>query len=74
MGSKRFRSIRDFVRHGIALELRCRCGHGAELDARHVYRQFTARSWPVGIEVAGSHFRCCACNRRWPDIGPIERG
>ncbi|MEO7550843.1 MAG: hypothetical protein ABIT09_06850 [Croceibacterium sp.] len=73
MGSKRFDTIGDFIRHGHDIEIACYCGHKAILPAVKVALKFTRESWPLGLGLATRHFRCSKCGSSPSQIGPMRR-
>ena len=73
MGGKIPKTIRDFVRYDMAIEVACRCGHVERLDGRAVFLIFHRRRWPVGLGSALRRFRCTRCGGRACRLGPMPR-
>jgi hypothetical protein len=77
--------MHDFLRHRMDVELECRCGHKATLDARMVSDRFDRNKWYTGLGDGYSmgaphtHFYCTRCYARGrgkvrpTHIGPWER-
>lgn len=69
MSTRVVRSMRDFIRHGMGVEVECRCGHTDTLDATAVLRRFEAKGWYLGLNDGFSmgspytHFYCSKCWR-----------
>lgn len=81
MSTRVVRSINDFLRHGMDVEVECRCGHKAVLDAHAVAARFAERGWSRSLEgacwlpSAHAHFRCSRCRRKGAaHVGPRGRG
>jgi len=64
MGSKTFRSVDDFARHGCNIQVECRCGHTGVVCARQAANWFLIHRWPRAIEVCQRRFRCSRCRKR----------
>lgn len=73
MGSKRFSTIGDFVRHGQDIEIACHCGHKTVLPAIPVALKFNREGWPQNIGMAARRFRCSKCGSCPAQIGPLMR-
>jgi hypothetical protein len=67
MSTRLVRTIGDFMRHGLDVDLECSCGHKAALDARRVFAHFKARGWYMGLHDGYglgnpySRFYCSVC-------------
>ena len=67
MSTRVVRSMADFLRHGLDVEVECACGHRAALDADEVYRIFSKNRWYMGLNDGFSmgspysHFFCTRC-------------
>lgn len=78
MGSKTFRSLYDFVRHGTNVHVSCRNGHcenGGIVDAYSVSTWFRLHRWPDSLEWlasggAADHFRCRRCGSKGGSLRP----
>lgn len=73
MSTRQVRSMADFSRFGLDIELACDCGHKTVLPYRPVLRRFMDEGWPKGLGSAAKHFRCRKCGDRPERIGPAYR-
>jgi hypothetical protein len=77
MGTKTFRSLHDWVRHGQAIHLTCgngHCPHTGVVDAYDAYRWFRLHRWPDAVEAGAlRHFRCSRCGSRASSAKPTEQ-
>ena len=67
MSTKVVRSLTDFLRHGYDIDVECRCGHSAILNARAVHSRFSQKGWSMSLEGAAwlpsvhARFYCTSC-------------
>lgn len=73
MSTRVVRSISDFLRHGLDVDVECYCGHKNTLDARRVYDWFRAKGHSMHLEWALGRFRCTRCGSAARHIGPRYR-
>lgn len=73
MSSKIIKSVSDFARFRLDVEVLCRCGHRARLSHVAVTGRFSARGWPKDLATAARHFRCSICGEQAASIGPVHR-
>jgi hypothetical protein len=80
MGSKRFLSLNDFVRHGMNIHLECRnghCTHHGIVDAWSACQWFRLHRWGTGLDSfmgssALDRFRCTKCGAKAGSASPSE--
>lgn len=85
MAARIIRSLEDFIRHRKGIELVCRCGHRAVLEAHWVLDRFHDKHWSTSLEGAAwltsahARFFCSKCYAggrgvvRPKRIGPGQR-
>jgi hypothetical protein len=77
MGAKNFRSIHDWVRHGMNLHLECENGHCAHFgiaDAWSCWTWFRLHRWHDALEAGAlRHFRCTRCGARAGRARPTDQ-
>lgn len=67
MSTRVVRCLKDFVRHGMSVEVVCKCGHYGLLDPRWVCDRFDRKGWHTGLTGATwldspyMHFFCSKC-------------
>lgn len=67
MSTRVVRCLTDFIRHGMSIEVACRCGHVARLDPHWVCDRFATKGWStsltgaVWLASAHAHFFCSKC-------------
>jgi len=70
MGSKRLDKIGDYVRHGFDLQVFCKCGRKAKINAAALAdRLHKQRKSPMMMFVEAK-LRCSKCGRRDVTCGP----
>jgi hypothetical protein len=70
MGSKRLDKIGDYVRHGFDLQVACKCGHKATIDARALDDKLFAQRRNSTMILIAPHLKCSKCGRRDVTYGP----
>lgn len=70
MGTKKFDTIWDLVRHGANLQVWCKCGHIAVIDRHQLDHMQRHRRWPAPLGYLHSKLRCAKCGRRPTKISP----
>ncbi|KQM76719.1 hypothetical protein ASE70_08075 [Sphingomonas sp. Leaf22] len=70
MGTKKFNSIWDLVRHGANLQVWCACGHIAVIDRHQLDHMKRTRNWPAPIGYLCGKLRCAKCGRRPTKVSP----
>jgi len=77
MSTRTVRSLPDFIRHRMDVEVACACGHKAVFSARQLYDEFAFQGWSMSLSGFGDsmfrHFRCTKCGKRPVRIGPGGR-
>ncbi len=73
MSTRVIRTISDFSRHRIDIDVRCYCGHAGTLAYGPVVARFIREGWPGGLDAALGRFRCSMCGSRPKWIGPLPR-
>jgi hypothetical protein len=73
VSTKVFRSLGDFMRFGIDVDVICYCGHKRAFPASVLVSWFSNKGWPMGIHAALRYFRCSKCGSRPKCIGPPPR-
>jgi hypothetical protein len=73
VSTRTVKSIKDFARHRMPIELVCYCGHVATLPFLPVVQRFVEKGWPVGLEMAMGYFRCRRRGSSPRHIGPVGR-
>jgi hypothetical protein len=73
MSTRHFRSIHDFARFRMDVEVTCYCEHKAVLPVRQVVAAFHRNRWPIGLGSALGRFRCTKCGSSAKWIGPLPR-
>lgn len=68
MSTRVVRCLKDFARHRMSIEVRCRCGHWALLEPRWVIDRFEEKGWSTSLSGFGdspyNHFFCTRCFTR----------
>lgn len=76
MGAKKFRTVHDWVRHGMNIHLTCingHCSHTGVADAWCVDTWFRLHRWPQAVEAAADRrFRCTACGSKGAHMRPTD--
>jgi hypothetical protein len=73
VSSKIIKSVSDFARFRLDVEVLCSCGHRARLSHITVTSRFSAKRWPKDLSGAARHFRCSLCGERAISVGPVHR-
>ncbi|MGR6327714.1 hypothetical protein ACU5AX_01475 [Sphingomonas sp. XXL09] len=76
MGSKKFRTIHDWSRHGVNIHLTCingPCSHVGIADPHACCLWFRAHRWPIALDAgAWRHFRCTKCGSKGAHLRPTD--
>lgn len=70
MGSKRLDKIGDYVRHGFDLQVTCRCGHKAKINARDLMNRLYRQQRSMVMILIAPHLTCSKCGNRDISYGP----
>lgn len=70
MGSKRLDKISDYARHGFDLQVTCKCGHKAKIDAKALTKRLHERRRSLQMILIAPHLRCSKCGYRDTTYGP----
>lgn len=71
MGSKRLDSIGDYARHGFDLQVWCKCGHKAKIDADALTQRLHKQGRSLMMMFVEPLLRCSKCGRKDVRCGPI---
>jgi tRNA G26 N,N-dimethylase Trm1 len=71
MGSKRLDKISDYSRHGFDLQVWCKCGHKAKIDAAALTKRLHKQRRSLVMMLIEPHLKCSKCGRRDVNYGPI---
>lgn len=73
MSTKVVRSMKDFIRHGMEVQVTCYCGYSARLNARDVVARFQRNGWSMHVDWSHHRFRCSVCGSTAQYVGPGYR-
>jgi hypothetical protein len=73
MSTRVIRSLHDFSRHRMDIEIQCGCGRKAVLPYLPVMQRFAEKRWPIALGLARRRFRCTECGSVPRSIGPVGR-
>lgn len=70
MGSKRLDKISDYVRHGFDLQLSCKCGHKAKINAKALADRLHKQQRSLVMILVAPRLKCSMCGNRTVTYGP----
>ncbi|PXA98490.1 hypothetical protein DMC47_08295 [Nostoc sp. 3335mG] len=70
MGTKRFDTSWDLVRHGANLQVWCECGHVAVIDSNQLDYMRQQRNWPRPLGYLRGKLTCAKCGQRPTKLSP----
>jgi hypothetical protein len=70
VGSKRLDKISDYSRHGFDLQVWCKCGHKAKIDARALADRLHKQRRSLMMMFVEPMLRCSKCGRKDVTCGP----
>lgn len=75
MGTKKFRTLHDWVRHGYNIHLNCEhCPHTGVVEPHAACLYFRLHRWSLVIEAGAlQHFYCTKCGAKAGSAQPTEK-
>lgn len=70
MGSKRLDKISDYTRHGFDLQVFCKCGHKAKINAAALANRLHEQRQSPMMMFVEAKLRCSKCGRKDVTCGP----